>query len=444
MGTEEVNYLPTEGLTYDPTEDKYWNQNLLQKEITRVFEVCNGCRMCFKYCSVFHSLFNLLDNKYEGDVRKITIKDRDHILKQCFQCKLCEFTCPYTPRDVHEFQVDFPKLVHRWDAHRWSKPLKLRLTDRILGDTMRMGKLARLSLGMINIMNKIPPNRWMMHLAVGIHRHKLLPKFPTTNFEKWAKKNGYIYDGERVEAILFHTCFIHNNEPEIGIDTVEVLKKNEVDVRCIKGMKCCGMPAWEHGDLKSVRKWANNNLDLLLPAVEKGAKVLVLQPTCSMMMKMEWPELLEGHDRERAVELSKAIMSPSEYLWSIRKEDRFNTDFLSIPKETIAYHAPCHLRAQRGGFKGRDLIRKVTGNQPKTISQCSGHDGTFAMRVQGFEESQKVGKKAFDGLKNSESEIWVSDCPLAAVQFQQHAGRKAMHPMSFLARVYKDRGFNES
>ena len=31
----------------------------------------------------------------------------------CFQCKLCEVQCPYTPRDKHPFQLDFPELVHR-------------------------------------------------------------------------------------------------------------------------------------------------------------------------------------------------------------------------------------------------------------------------------------------------------------------------------------------
>ena len=36
----------------------------------------------------------------------------------CFQCKLCEVQCPYTPREKHEFQLDFPKLVHRYKAQR--------------------------------------------------------------------------------------------------------------------------------------------------------------------------------------------------------------------------------------------------------------------------------------------------------------------------------------
>jgi hypothetical protein len=37
--------------------------------------------------------------------------------------------------------------------------------------------------------------------------------------------------------------------------------------------------------------------------------------------------------------------------------------------------------------------------------------------------------------------VWATDCPLAALQFQQHAGRKPMHPMSILARAYRADGF---
>ena len=42
-------------------------------------------------------------------------------------------------------------------------------------------------------------------------------------------------------------------------------------------------------------------------------------------------------------------------------EPRFNTDFRSTPGSKVAYHAPCHLRAQGVGFKGRDLLRKIPG-----------------------------------------------------------------------------------
>jgi glycerol-3-phosphate dehydrogenase subunit C len=124
-----VSYQPTDGLSYDPEDARYWDPAALQKEITRVFEVCHGCRMCFKYCDSFPALFDALDNKHDGDVHKITPRDTSRVMDACFQCKLCEVQCPYTPRDGHEYQLDFPKLVHRYKAQEVKKkgvPLRAR------------------------------------------------------------------------------------------------------------------------------------------------------------------------------------------------------------------------------------------------------------------------------------------------------------------------------
>lgn len=436
---KNISYQPTDGLTYDPTDPKYWEQSALDKEITRVFEVCHGCRMCFKYCDSFPTLFGLLDDQYEGDVRKLTNADIDAVMEGCFQCKLCEVQCPYTPRDDHEYQLDFPKLVHRHAAvRRKHEPAGLR--DKVLANPDGAAKLARMSLGLANAMNKVKAHRWFMEKAIGIHREKRLPDFSQQTFEKWAEKTGRI-GSPPAETVLFQTCYVQNNEPQIGKDTLDVMAHNGVETVCAKGLACCGMPAWEQGDLETLRRNAARNLDILMPFVDEGSKVLVVNPTCSMMMRNEYPHLLDGRDRERAEKLAGAVADTGEFLWSIRKEERFNTDFKSRPKD-VGYHAPCHLRAQAVGFKGRDLLRKIPGVTPKSVMECCGHDGTYAMKVETFEASARLGKRAFDGLEKTEAEVYVTECPLAAIQFEQHAGKKALHPMTVLARAYETDGFD--
>ena len=431
-----ISYLPTEGLTYDPSDSKYWDQEALDKEIDRTFEICHGCRMCFKYCDSFPNLFNLLDKKYNGDVKKINTEDTIQIMDACFQCKLCEVQCPYTIRDGHEFKMDFPKLVHRHKAIR-SKDKPRTLRDKILGNPDKSAGMARASFGLANLMNNFSIPRWFMEKIIGIHRKKILPDFSFSTFEQWSAKLGLIRENQKAETVLFQTCYVQHNEPQIGKDTLAVLEKNKVDCACVKGLRCCGMPSWEQGDLETLRVNAKHNLDILIPFVEKGSKVLVINPTCSMMMRREYTELLDGEDRERAKKLSEAVNDPSEYLWNIRNEDRFNTDINSMPNEKISYHAPCHLRAQGIGFKGRDLIKKITGSNVKTVMECCGHNGTYAMKVEGFDASKRIGQKSFDGMKSEESEVWATDCPLAALQFKQHAGVKPKHPMSILAEAYR-------
>lgn len=437
-----ISYKPTEGLSYDPGEALYWDKDALAGEITRAFEICHGCRMCFKYCDSFPNLFKYIDDEHDGDVTKLTAEQTAHVMDDCFQCKLCEVQCPYTPRDSHEFQLDFPKIVHRFKAIR-AKDEGIPFKKRVLGNPDGTAKVARASFGMANVMNRVRLHRWFLEKVLGVHRDKLLPDFASKTFEKWAEKSGRIAEEPGGEVVLFQTCYVQHNEPQIGRDTLEVLDANGVDTKCARGLRCCGMPAWESGDLKRLQEHAKDNLAILEPFVDAGAKVAVINPTCSMMLRREYPELVAPEDRERARKVAAATVDPSEYLWSLRKEERFNTDFKSSPSEKVAYHAPCHLRAQAVGFKGRDLIKKLPDTKVGTVMECCGHDGTFAMTVEGFEPSIRIGKKAFDGMISSgDGEIWATDCPLAAIQFQQHAGVRPMHPMTLLAKAYRGDSFD--
>ena len=437
---ERISYLAGKSTVYDAADPGYWDEALLKEEVDRAFEICHGCRMCFKYCDAFPTLFELLDKKHDGDVTKLGAEETNRVMDACFQCKLCEIQGPYTPRDKHEFQLDFPKLVHRHQAIR-AREEGTSLGDKFLGDPDLTGKLARASLGAVNTLNQVKLHRWFMEKVLGIHRDKLLPEFAPQGFEQWADQSGKIAAEPGGEAVLFQTCYVEHNEPQIGKDTCEVMARNGVDLRCAAGLRCCGMPAWEHGDLVSLRKNARKNLDVLMPFVERGAKVLAINPTCSMMLRREYPDLLEGADRERATRLAAAVMDPSEFLWTIRREPRFAGTFASSPHGQVAYHTPCHLRAQAVGFKGRDLIKRLPGVQVTTVTECCGHDGTYAMRVEGFEPSQRIGKKAFEGMRGAEATTWVTDCPLAAIQFEQHAGTRPLHPMSLLARAYRGDSF---
>lgn len=443
--TKPLSYKPTDALSYDPEDEVYWDESALHREVERVFEICHGCRMCFKYCDSFPTLFDLLDGKYDGDVSRVDAGETDRIMGACFQCKLCEVQCPYTPRDGHEFQLDFPKLVHRHRAvKRRGRAPSVR--DRLLAHPDAAGKLARASFGLANAANRSKLHRWFLDTFLGIHREKLLPEFASTTFERWAESRNRLRTepgDEPPEAVLFQTCYVQNNEPQIGRDTLEVLDRNQVETACVAGLSCCGMPAWETGDLDEVRSMAQRNLDRLLPFVDAGARVLAINPTCAMMMRREYPGLVESADRERARRLAGAVNDPSEFLWSIRKEPRFDTGFRSSPGGRVAYHAPCHLRAQAVGLKGRDLLRKIPGVTPRTTIECCGHDGTHAMKTEGFEYSRRVGRKAFEEMKGHDAEVWATDCPLAALQFQQHAGVRPMHPMTILARAYREDGFEK-
>src|SRR5271165_7156031 len=83
-----IESTPTEGLSYDPNDPRYWNRAELQKEIVRVYDICLGCRLCFNLCPSFPALFEAADTK-DGDVLALTRQEQQRVVDLCYGCKLC-------------------------------------------------------------------------------------------------------------------------------------------------------------------------------------------------------------------------------------------------------------------------------------------------------------------------------------------------------------------
>jgi glycerol-3-phosphate dehydrogenase subunit C len=86
VSDQRISYLPSPGMSYDPGEEKYWDEAGLEAEVRRAFEICHGCRMCFKYCDSFPTLFSLIDEQHGGDVRRLSAGDVKSVMDPCFQC----------------------------------------------------------------------------------------------------------------------------------------------------------------------------------------------------------------------------------------------------------------------------------------------------------------------------------------------------------------------
>jgi glycerol-3-phosphate dehydrogenase subunit C len=440
----DISYAPTSGLTYNPNEQKYWNRDALQLELDRAFDLCNGCRMCFKFCQSFPTLFDAVENA--GDVRKLPKDKVEQVIDECFQCKLCYTQCPYTEAEGHEFKLDFPRLLMRANAIR-RRQHGVPLRERVLSDPDTLGRVGTLLPMLTNAANQLHPHRVLMEKSLGIHRDKLLPDFAGDPFPDWARRE--LHGGDVSEAgthrvVLFATCFVNWNKPQIGQAAFRVLRHNDCQVAVPK-LSCCGMPALDGGDVPRAITAARENVTALLPWVDRGFAVAAINPTCSLMMKEEYSELLDNDAdpalRDAARRVAAATRDLGEFLFERRQAGEFKEDFQSTPDGPVAYHAPCHLRKQNVGFRGRDLMRRIPGAKPRLVTECCGHDGTWAMKTEYFQLSLKNGARAFDGMKDAAAELWTTECPLAAVQFKQACGQEALHPVEVLDRAYRADGF---
>ena len=243
---------PTIQLTIRPISAITMTKDL-RSEVERVFSLCADCRMCVKYCGSFPTMFDAIDDyctegKYaEVDSKKLKTEDVSKIVDLCFQCKLCYIKCPYTPGD-HEWAIDFPRLIARAKAQEVKKK-GVPFVDKLLGNPDLVGKIGTATAPLANWGNENPLNRKLMESVVGIHKDKKLPPFASKTFAAQFDNQRAAPQGEPVAKVaFFSTCYVNYNQPEIGIATLEVMARNNVDIAFAYD-RCCGMPLWHNGDM---------------------------------------------------------------------------------------------------------------------------------------------------------------------------------------------------
>jgi Fe-S oxidoreductase len=83
------------------------------------------------------------------------------------------------------------------------------------------------------------------------------------------------------------------------------------------------------------------------------------------------------------------------------------------------------------------VLALLPDTQVKVVEECSGHDGTWAMKKENFEASLKWGGRAFQQMSEGHPKVTCSDCPMAAIQIEQGTGKRPLNPMQILAKSYR-------
>jgi len=123
-----------------------------------------------------------------------------------------------------------------------------------------------------------------------------------------------------------------------------------------------------------------------------------------------------------------------------KKEKLLKSDFKQ-PLGKVAYHIPCHARVQNMGQKTREMLESVPGTQVTVVERCSGHDGTWGVKSEYFDNSMKIGRPVFRLMADAAPDWISSDCPIAARHIRQGMGAQApeakkAHPLTLLRKAY--------
>jgi glycerol-3-phosphate dehydrogenase subunit C len=426
-------------------DEDFYDPQKLDAELRRVFDICHGCRRCFNLCDSFPRLFDLIDESETGELDAVDSANFKPVADACTLCDMCFMTkCPYVP--PHEFDLDFPHLMVRYRAVE-KKQGKVPFTARQLTETDRNGKLAAPVAPLANWATKCGNTltRPVLESVAGVHRDAHLPEYHGKTFAMRARKETPEVNRSAPafgrKAVLYATCFINYNNPDIGAAARSVLARNGVETEVVYP-SCCGMPQLEHGDLARVAANARKIAAELKPWIDKGYDVVSLVPSCSLMLKFEWP-LIEPED-DNVTALSQATFDVAEYVVDMARKEGL-ADGLKPLDGGVTMHIACHARAQNMGQKATEMLKLLPDTEVKVIERCSGHGGSWGIMKDNFEVALKVGRPVAREAAENKSAFVVSECPLARDHVVQGIERldggaapveTVQHPIELIARAY--------
>jgi glycerol-3-phosphate dehydrogenase subunit C len=426
-----------------PHDPRYHDARDLEAELRRTFQICHECRMCVNYCGSFPTLFKRIDDAIDAGraVGAEAIDDADikAVADECWQCKLCYIKCPYTADEGSHELLDYPRLMARERAARARRD-GIPLVDRILGEPQLVGEAGSgLVAPLVNLVNASRLVRKAQEKVTGISAEFPLPPLAEETFGQWfSRRKPSAAAGEHGEVVLFATCYGEFNTPHVPRAATLVLEHNGYRVlypergRGAPALTCCGLPNLDGGDVDAAIAKIERNVAELLPHVRAGRKIVVPGPSCGMMMKKEWHEYVP---RPEVKEVATATLDLMEFLVMLGREKKLKREF-SRSLGKVAYHAACHLRAQKIGFPGMRVLNVVPETEVRMVEECSAVDGTWGMKAAHYATGRRYAGKLVRGIEGAEPAVVISDCTLAGLRIAKENHARVMHPIEALAIAY--------
>ena len=182
-----------------------------------------------------------------------------------------------------------------------------------------------------------------------------------------------------MKVALFVTCLVDQFCPNVGMATVEVLRRAGCEVTFDDRQTCCGQPAFNTGYRKGARKFAKRFIEIF----QNPETEAIVSPSgsCTAMVK-HFHELFpdEPEWQERANSVAAKTHELGSFLVNVLGID----DVGAISNCKATWHDACHGLRDLGIYaEPRRLLKKVKGIEfveMENADVCCGFGGTFSVK----------------------------------------------------------------
>jgi len=359
-------------------------------------------------------------------------------LELCLSCKACKSECPANV-DIATYKAEF--LSHYYETQR--RPLNA----LAFGNIDLWARAASHLPGLVNLTTQLPFLRDLAKLAAGMPAQRRIPAFAPQTFKQWWEerwrgigsltRSGRAKLDSRRDAgatvLLWADTFNNYFLPDTAKAAVEVLEATGFDVTIPRTHLCCGRPLYDVGMLGRAKILLLDIMDELLPEIEAGIPIVVLEPSCAAVFRDELTNLFPKDERARA--LSQQVFLLSEFLEQHAKD---------FPLPTLArkalIHGHCHHKAIMKMTAEEAVLRRMGIDFTAPAPGCCGMAGAFGFENEKYEVSKAIGELELLPAVRKAPTDWliVADGFSCREQIAQETDRQTLHLAEVLQMALRE------
>ncbi|MWV65798.1 FAD-binding protein [Halorubrum sp. JWXQ-INN 858] len=443
---EHLRFSPDYALEtgFDPALE-WANENGMQGMV----ELCHGCGGCRGpqettggvMCPTFRAAdeeiqatrgrANLLRGAMAGELPDDPTDDEfvTEVMDLCIGCKGCAKDCPS--------EVDMAKLKAEVEhAHHEEHGASLR--TKLLGSFESLAPIGSRLAPVANLAPKVPGARLLMEKTLGIASERKLPEFRSESLTDWFEARGGPgvprADADRA-VLLFPDVYTTYTNPGAGKAAVRVLEAANCHVR-MADVAGSGRPPHSKGLLEESRATARDTVETLVPDVETGWDVVVVEPSDAVMLQSDYFDLLAGDASDVPDADVGAVAANTygvmEYVDAFRLDEALAFD---APGERLTYHGHCHQKATKKDHHAVGVLRRAGYGVDPLDSSCCGMAGSFGYEAEHYSMSKAIGRLLYDQVDASDGDVVVAPGASCRSQLEDRddAAAEPPHPVEKLA-----------
>ena len=346
----------------------------------------------------------------------------------CVSCKGCKRDCP-TGVDMARMKIEF---LHHYHAKHG-----LPLRERLIAYLPRYAPWAAKLAPLMNLRDRIPALARLSERLLGFSARRTLPVWRKPWAQNGAPAKLEAVKGDGRDIVLFGDTFNRYYEGENLSAAERVLAAGGYRLHRVEAADgsrplCCGRTFLSAGLVEEARAEAKRTLDALRPFVEKGARVVGLEPSCMMSFRDEFGALLPKAEVEP---VAAKTMLVEEMLAADIASGATTLPLADQGGRTAHLHGHCHQKAFAAMGAVEATLKAVPGLKVAPIeSSCCGMSGAFGYGAETIDVSLAMAELSLlPAVRKAGAEDWiVADGTSCRHQIHDGTGREALHVVRVL------------